>query len=67
VLEEEEKSCGGISLDKRKKIGMDTNKALVLNDRGHHSFSLFFFFGSKTNFASSRTKSVFIVLDSGLL
>lgn len=53
----------------RGKIGMDTNKALVLNDRGHLFFFsfLFFFFLVKTNFASSRTKSVFIVLDSSLL
>lgn len=28
----------------RGKIGMETNKALVLNERGHHFFPQIFFF-----------------------
>lgn len=48
----------------RGNIGMDTNKALVLSDRGHN---FFFFLSFLLKFASSRTKSVVIVLDSSLL
>lgn len=38
----------------RGKIGMETNKALVLNERGHNFFSFF----SLNKFHSLRTKSV---------
>lgn len=48
----------------RGKIGMETNKALVLNERGHHFFPFFF---AQNKFASSRTKSIVIILDSSLL
>lgn len=43
---------------------METNKALVLSERGHHFFPFFF---AQNKFASSRTKSIVIVLDSSLL
>ena len=46
---------------------METNKALVLKDRGHHFFPFFFFFFAQNKFASSRTKSIVIVLDSSFL
>lgn len=49
----------------RGNIGMDTNKALVLSDGGHNFFFPFLF--AQNKFASSRTKSVVIVLDSSLL
>lgn len=48
----------------RGKIGMETNKALVLNERGHHFFSFLF---AQNKFASSRNKSIVTVLDSSLL
>lgn len=50
----------------RGKIGMETNKALVLNEKRTSYFS-FLFFLLKNKFASSRTKSIVIVLDSSLL
>lgn len=52
---------------------METNKALVLNERGHHYFALlcfcffFCFFGFK-KFSSIKIQAcTVIILDSGLL
>lgn len=51
----------------RGKIGMETNKALVLNEWGHHFFFPFSFFCSKQICFIENQVCTVIVLDSCLL